>query len=156
MLVMLIGGLWHGASWNFVIWGAIHGAMLAVERMRGKHGPYARLPRPWRAAITFGVVCLAWVFFRAETLPQAAEYVASLCGLGRTTVAGDAIAAVMYTNYHLLVFGIAASLVWLSPGSWAFSRRITWARAGYAALLMMVSVAFTWTQSENPFIYFQF
>jgi alginate O-acetyltransferase complex protein AlgI len=156
MLVMLIGGLWHGASWNFVIWGAIHGAMLAFERMQGKRGPYARWPRPWRVGITFGVVCIAWAFFRAETLPQAADYVVSLFGLGRTTVAGDAIAAVMYTNDHLIVFAIAASLVWLSPGSWAFSRRITRARAGYAALLLMLSVAFMWTQSENPFIYFRF
>ena len=53
MLVMLIGGLWHGASWTFVIWGAIHGGMLAFERMQGKQGLLSRLPRPWRVALTF-------------------------------------------------------------------------------------------------------
>ena len=45
MTVMLLGGLWHGASWNFVIWGAIHGGMLAAERAQGKSSPYRRLPR---------------------------------------------------------------------------------------------------------------
>src|SRR5215207_2749371 len=46
MTVMVIGGLWHGASWNFVIWGAIHGVVLAVERMQGKDSIYKSLPRP--------------------------------------------------------------------------------------------------------------
>jgi alginate O-acetyltransferase complex protein AlgI len=156
MVVMLLGGLWHGASWNFVIWGAIHGAMLAFDRIHSKEGPYARLPRPWRVAITFGVVCITWVFFRAETLPQAANYLASLFGLARTTVASDAVAASMYTNYHILIFLLAGTLVWRAPCSWVFSRRITWVRSAYAAVVFMVSVAFMWTQSENPFIYFQF
>ena len=77
MMVMLLGGLWHGASWNFVIWGAIHGGMLAVERAQGKDSPYRRLPRPVRVAITFLVVCLSgcssgprrwarrWSYFRS-------------------------------------------------------------------------------------------
>ncbi len=71
MAVMLFGGLWHGASWNFVLWGAIHGGMLAFERAQGKASFYRRLPRPVRVGITFFVVCLSWVFFRAKTLGQA-------------------------------------------------------------------------------------
>ncbi len=66
MLVMLIGGLWHGASWTFVIWGAIHGGMLALERMQGKQGTFSRLARPWRVSVTFAIVCISWVFFRAR------------------------------------------------------------------------------------------
>src|SRR5208283_2031867 len=67
MTVMLIGGLWHGASWNFVIWGAIQGTMLIVERRRGKESPYRRLPVYMRIAFTFLITCVSWVFFRAET-----------------------------------------------------------------------------------------
>src|SRR5690349_15975155 len=67
MTVMLLGGLWHGASWNFVIWGGIHGSMLAAERAGGKQSPYQRLPRPLRVALTFAIVCVSWVFFRAKT-----------------------------------------------------------------------------------------
>ncbi len=156
MTVMLIGGLWHGASWNFVIWGAIHGAMLAFERMQGKQGSYGRLPQPVRVGLTFGIVCITWVFFRARTLPQALTYLACLLGLGSAPAGGDAVAAVMYTNYHAMIFALAAILVWQSPTSWVFSRRITWARAGYASALLLLSMAFMWTQSANPFIYFQF
>src|SRR3954467_1707343 len=85
MAVMLLGGLWHGASWNFVLWGAIHGGMLAFERAQGKASVYRRLPRPVRVAITFFVVCLSWVFFRAKTLPEAIRYLASMFGAAHTS-----------------------------------------------------------------------
>src|SRR3954463_4389737 len=77
MMVMLLGGLWHGASWNFVLWGALHGGMLAFERAQGKHSAYRRLPPALRVAITFLIVCFSWVFFRAKTLEQAVSYFAS-------------------------------------------------------------------------------
>ena len=80
MAVMLLGGLWHGASWNFVLWGAIHGGMLAFERAQGRNSLYRRLPMTLRIAITFFVVCLSWVFFRAKTLGQALAMFKSLFG----------------------------------------------------------------------------
>jgi alginate O-acetyltransferase complex protein AlgI len=156
MLVMLIGGLWHGASWNFVCWGAIHGGMLAQERYQGKDSPYRRWPRPLRLSITFAIVCIAWVFFRARTLPQALAYIACLFGATGVSAGGNAVAPGMYTPYHILTFLLAAILVWKAPNSWAFSRRITLARAGFVGGLLVLSVFFMWTQSENPFIYFQF
>ncbi|MCF6287196.1 MAG: membrane-bound O-acyltransferase family protein, partial [Candidatus Hydrogenedentes bacterium] len=80
-LVMLIGGLWHGASWNFVIWGGIHGAMLALERLQGKANVYRHLPHGLRVLLTFAIVSLAWVFFRATTLPDAWDYLSALFGI---------------------------------------------------------------------------
>ena len=71
MLTMLLGGLWHGASWNFVIWGGYHGALLAIERAMGRR-LFEERPRLWvyplRALLTLVLVCLGWVFFRAGTL----------------------------------------------------------------------------------------
>ncbi|MHB8969877.1 MAG: MBOAT family O-acyltransferase [Pirellulaceae bacterium] len=69
-LVMLLGGLWHGASWNFVIWGAIHGLMLILERLAGKHAFYERLPGFAKTAITFVIVCFTWVFIAAATIER--------------------------------------------------------------------------------------
>src|SRR2546429_1136849 len=72
MLTMLLGGLWHGASWNFVIWGGYHGALLSLERMaRGGRPPGQDRSRwyPLQAAATFGLVLIGWVFFRAKDLP---------------------------------------------------------------------------------------
>src|SRR5580700_773682 len=71
MLTMLLGGLWHGASWNFMIWGGYHGALLSFERMfRGKRGAEPTrwtVLYPLQAVITFGLVMIGWVFFRATT-----------------------------------------------------------------------------------------
>ena len=156
MAVMLLGGLWHGASWNFVIWGLIHGGMLAFERAQGKDSVYRRLPRPLRVAITFFVVCLAWVFFRAKTLGQAMTTFASLFGLARTTAASDAPAGIMYTRFHVTIFVLAAILVWLAPNTWSFTSRLTVPRTIGGLVLLALSILMMWTQSANPFLYFQF
>lgn len=156
MAVMLLGGLWHGASWNFVLWGAIHGGMLAFERSQGKDSVYRRLPRPVRVAFTFFIVCLAWVFFRAKTLPQAVAYLRSLFGAAATTAASDAPAGVMYTRYHAAIFALAALLVWMAPNTWTFTARISIPRAVAAAAVLAASILLMWTQSANPFLYFQF
>jgi D-alanyl-lipoteichoic acid acyltransferase DltB (MBOAT superfamily) len=79
MLTMLLGGLWHGAAWTFVAWGAIHGAGLAVERLLAarRHARGVAPPRDTVARrvvgrlVTFHVVCLAWVFFRADSFGTA-------------------------------------------------------------------------------------
>ncbi len=76
-LTMLLGGLWHGAAWNFVIWGGLHGSYLAAERALGIDQLDRRkmgVIQQWvRGIITFHLVCLAWVFFRAATGRQALE-----------------------------------------------------------------------------------
>jgi D-alanyl-lipoteichoic acid acyltransferase DltB (MBOAT superfamily) len=73
MLTMLLGGLWHGASWNFVIWGGYHGALLSIERAtRGDRAALEKrtLLYPVRAILTFVLVMISWVFFRAADLHQ--------------------------------------------------------------------------------------
>jgi alginate O-acetyltransferase complex protein AlgI len=156
MLVMLIGGLWHGAAWNFMIWGGIHGLMLAVERAQGKDSAYRHMPRSLRVAITFVIVCLGWVFFRAETLPQAWAYFRSLFAVGSPPFGIDAVAAAVYTPYHVAMFGACALFVWKAPQAWAFSQRLTPARAVVCYAVLLLSVVFMWTQSVNPFLYYQF
>jgi hypothetical protein len=74
MITMLLGGLWHGASWNFVIWGALHGGGLAVTRMWQRRFPEHGETLAGRALatfLTFQLVCFAWIFFRAPTLAHA-------------------------------------------------------------------------------------
>jgi alginate O-acetyltransferase complex protein AlgI len=153
MAVMLIGGLWHGASWTFVIWGGIHGGMLAVERLRGRR---RLLPHPVRVALTFLTVCLAWVFFRADTLSQAVRYFGSLFGLARRVPQMEVVSAVVYTPYHAAVAVVCALVVWGGTQGWVFTQRLSPARAGACLGLLAVSLAFLWTQTVNPFLYFQF
>ena len=78
MLTFLLSGLWHGAAWTFVIWGAIHGGYLLFERAvfgKGNSGGWLR----W--LLTFMLIHVAWIFFRADDLPQAAAYLEQLCGV---------------------------------------------------------------------------
>jgi alginate O-acetyltransferase complex protein AlgI len=156
MLVMLIGGLWHGAAWNFLIWGGIHGSMLAAERMQGKDSSYRQLPRSLRVGITFLIVCLSWVFFRAETLPQALTYFRSLFGVDSPPFGIDAVAASVYTPYHVVMFAACALFAWKAPQAWVFSQRLTPARAAACYALLLVSVVLMWTEAVNPFLYYQF
>jgi D-alanyl-lipoteichoic acid acyltransferase DltB (MBOAT superfamily) len=70
MLTMLLGGLWHGAAWTFVLWGGIHGLGLAIERLLGWR-PSTRAQQWVGRVITFHVVCFAWIFFRADSFTRA-------------------------------------------------------------------------------------
>lgn len=81
LVTMGLGGLWHGASWNFVIWGFIHGLGLVVEKEFSRRGLVLNvegLSGLLRKLLTFHYVSLAWIFFNADTLPLAMEYLASL------------------------------------------------------------------------------
>src|SRR5262249_38157460 len=156
LLTMLLGGLWHGASWNFVIWGALHGGMLAFERSQGKTSFYHTLPRLVRIALTFLVVLIGWVFFRASDLPSALTYLHSMFGLGQPLPGAALIGGLIYQPFYILALLLAAVVVWACPDTWEWTRRITWRRAvvclglGWAALIIML------TQAYNPFIYFIF
>jgi len=155
-IVMILGGLWHGASWNFVIWGVLHGSMLAFERATGKDSPYRSLPKPFRVALTFIIVLFSWVFFRAETLGDAGRYLASMFGLGHAQPGADLLAGIMYQPYYVFVFLCSALVIWGMPQTWDFSRRITPTKAIVLVTVFWLSLAMLFTQSFNPFIYFIF
>ena len=107
-------------------------------------------------ALTFNVVCLSWVFFRAKTLGQAVGYLRSLFGFAAITAASDLPAGAMYTRLHVSAFALAALLVWGMPNTWTFTARLSLPRAAGALTLLALSILIMWTQSVNPFLYFQF
>lgn len=81
LIVMLLGGLWHGASWNFVIWGALNGIFLALEKLTGYHHTIANKSgfiQLLSKIVTFHLICLTWIFFRAETLDKAISIVSKI------------------------------------------------------------------------------
>ena len=156
MTVMVLGGLWHGALWNFVVWGGIHGGMLAFERAQGKDSFYRRLPAPLKVGTTFLIVTLAWVFFRAPTLGEAVDYLAAMFGFGAATEGGPLIAGLLYQPYYLLVMLVAAAIAWGAPQTWDFTRILTWPKAAWCTLVFAVALAVMVGQAFNPFIYFIF
>ena len=108
-VVMLLGGLWHGASWNFVIWGGIHGGMLVLERAQGKNAFYRRMPGPCRVAMTFFIVLMAWVFFRTADLPAALGYLGSLFGLATVQDGAGLLGGILYQPYYWGTFSLGGS-----------------------------------------------
>lgn len=156
MAVMLLGGLWHGASWNFVIWGGIHGGMLGLERRLGEKHPLRRLPTAFGVAVTFVIVCLSWVFFRAKTLGQALSYLGSLFGLAEVSAASDVVAGALHPEYYLAVFAASAVAVFGLPNTWQLTERLTLPRVAFAMAAMVLATLMMWTQTINPFLYFQF
>jgi D-alanyl-lipoteichoic acid acyltransferase DltB (MBOAT superfamily) len=152
MLTMLLGGLWHGASWNFVIWGGYHGALLSAERIAGRER-FLQTPGAWlypfRAIFTFGLVCVGWVFFRAATLHESV-YIVSQMFSGR----GDNLIPVW-----LLCWTALSLLLALAEEKWEwmerFARGPAWAYAT-AVILLLLSVELIGAADRRPFVYFQF
>jgi len=155
-LTMLLGGLWHGAAWNFVIWGGLHGLLLGVERMRGKTSIYQRLPRPARIGLTFFIVLIGWGFFRAPDMGSAMAYLGRMFGIGLVTENALLLKGIIYQPYYLCTFAVSALVTWLAPQTWDWTRVINWKKALIIVLLFFLSVAMLTTQAYNPFIYFIF
>jgi alginate O-acetyltransferase complex protein AlgI len=156
LTVMVLGGLWHGAQWTFVIWGAIHGFMLAFERLLGKDSLYARLPRPFRIVLTFGILLITWVMFRSENLEVAARYLSAMFGAGGQAATAPLLLDEVTTPYALFSIALCAVMAWLTPTSFRLLEKLTWWKVALGFGLFIVSVAEMSRQGFNPFLYFQF
>ena len=156
-IVMLLGGLWHGAKWNFVVWGAYHGALLAFERWRGKTSLYRQLPRFARIAITFVLMLFSWVLFRADNLTAAVHYFGAMFGLTSVNPASLLLAASLYTPLHLLTMALGAALIFqpVQAHEWAMQPQ-SWRRVSLLVPLFIVALMVMFSQAFNPFLYFQF
>ncbi len=155
-VVMLLGGLWHGAAWNFVVWGGLHGVLLALERARGKRPLYDRLPQPARVALTFLLVLFTWVFFRAPDLPAALRYCGAMVGLNGVHDAALLMPELLYQPYLLVTWATAAGVTWFAPQTWDWTRRLPAWKAAVVTAVLVASIVVLTTQAYNPFIYFIF
>lgn len=157
LLTMLLGGLWHGAGWNFVLWGGLHGTAQIVHRS------WSRSPRRWIQVLrghrlwlpvawllTFHTVCLGWVFFRAGNFSQGLEV---LQGLGRP---GPAIA---WQAWALVAVGVLAQVLpwrrW-APLAQDWMGRLPSPALGAATAVAVLAIDALGPIGVPPFIYFQF
>lgn len=176
MVTMLLGGLWHGAAWKFVVWGGLHGTYLAVERfaraaLKGRAVgrlavepvPVAeagfivltgRLLRPILALITYAMVCIAWVFFRAQDFASARGVAAAMIGRRRELMPLDASMIVALVVVALMLCGH-----WLMRDRDLVdvAKRIpAWLRP-LVLMSLIVAVLFAVVSGDSrAFIYFQF
>lgn len=155
IIVFLLGGLWHGAGWTFIVWGLIHGVLLCAERLLGGangHRAIGPLERGVRMFVTFHFVCLSWIFFRAQTFADAWIMLRQL---------GDWSTPIQHASWGVLGLvglGLATHLFdgdRLERGWNWFARRPAWVQALSAAVVLTVIFALG-PRGVAPFIYFQF
>jgi alginate O-acetyltransferase complex protein AlgI len=173
--VFFLCGLWHGASWNFVIWGLWHGAFLVIERIvrsaddRVPAGvPVARGFSTWPIwahVYTMLVVMVGWVFFRADTLPGAVAFLKAMAGLSPALPTPFTVAFYLTPELWLaLIAGVIGSTPWVPVSAARFAdaadplrvRIVQGLSAATVLALFVASLLQVAARTYNPFIYFRF
>ena len=159
IIVFLATGLWHGANWTFVVWGAYHGLLLLLERLTGAgrgDGPRASIWQP----VTIALVVFGWILFRSPTLSYAVGYVGALFHpTGGVPV--DVALAAEPLALAALVLGCASALI---PARWVTgvqlelpdSLRNRGLRLATVAVILPAALVLVFTGTFSPFLYFQF
>jgi D-alanyl-lipoteichoic acid acyltransferase DltB (MBOAT superfamily) len=150
MLTMLLGGLWHGASWTFVAWGGYHGGLLAGQHALGLTKPSVGAMRWVSRAVTFYLVLLGWVLFRAASFKGALEVLKAMHGFGAaSSLTWSAAATLVFVVVGLVLCHLATHLFERKP----LTEKGPWLWPVTAALL---AVCFAVGAGGRAFIYFQF
>jgi len=163
MVTMLLGGLWHGAGWPFIIWGGLHGLYLAIERARGVRPPPApdtgaggevpRRPRQVAAAAwTFALVCFAWVFFRSPTVADALGVLRGVFDINGATLPGNDLVLFMTMVAGMVVIDLLTIRITHPVDTLRRRPVLTGAAVGLSIALVVLFSG----RTPVPFIYFQF
>ncbi|MAX78718.1 MAG: membrane-bound O-acyltransferase family protein [Crocinitomicaceae bacterium] len=158
-LTMLLGGLWHGASWKFVLWGALHGTWLVIERLLKP--VLEKIPVAFRKVpgilYTFHLVCFAWIFFRASSFELAVAFIQSMFGTFDLALAKEVVTAYPYV-FGLLGLGFVLHAIPLKTDAAIqrlFGKLPLPVMAVVLAAIIIVVIQLSSSQVV-PFIYFQF
>jgi alginate O-acetyltransferase complex protein AlgI len=157
-ICFLASGLWHGAAWTFVVWGAYHGLFLTLDRLFARRW-LERLPRPAAVLLTFLAVTIGWVVFRAPSLEYAGSYLRVMFSPGAVA---NRFVLVTPDLYVVLLVGLAVCFGPLMAPWQRLRDRVSgttyWptASAAAAAGLFLLSLAKATTVAFHPFLYFRF
>ncbi len=159
LIVWILTGIWHGASWNFLVWGLYYGCILILEKYL--LAPLLeKFPRILQWLYTFFIIVIGWVFFFSDTLGEAFSYFSSLFGIHACALV-DAT-GLFYLKNYLLLFVICAICCgpWLMRLFRRFSlRKKSWHRAvavGVYMVIFLLCIASLVNETYNPFLYFRF
>jgi len=166
-IVFLLTGLWHGASWNFVVWGLFHGFFLAGEHM-GFSNLLNKAWKPIQHLYLILVIIASWVFFRAETLPHAMAYFSAMGNVSKWQTTALQFARVT-SNESIYIFTIGIILTmpvypWLknhlpcvsTNGAVKMTSLIHIPKLVFLSALLLLSILKIASSTYNPFIYFRF
>ncbi len=161
LIVFLISGFWHGASWNFILWGCWHGFFLVIERIFLLR-LYKHLFRPLRILLTFFFVLLGWIIFTVKDIKIGFHYIAALFGAGNRTDVLEINNELKFFLAIAIFFSIFSYWKWTSRfcENWyegKFQNKIALPIAVVVGIfLFWTSLSYVTTANFNPFIYFRF
>jgi alginate O-acetyltransferase complex protein AlgI len=156
MIVFLLCGLWHGAGWTFIVWGAWHGFWLVVERAFGRKPFYARLPASAQVLVTLLLIAVGWVIFRAGTLAEAGRLLTVMFVPTAAQGGSMLLSSIIYTRGHLIIMALCALLVFQPVQGFDWTRRLDWSRVLVPGGLFVLALLTLFAQSFRSFLYFQF
>lgn len=162
LIVFFLTGLWHGASWNFILWGIWHGIVIAVESFTKSKRLNFQVPKSLQWLITMLVLTIGWVLFRSRDLEYAWQYFGVMFGIIRPTSVGVALQS--YFNpkvVTILIIGIIACIPWkfVFPNiSIKYEGTLLHNTLRFAGLIILFCLAFIYliSSATNSFIYFKF
>jgi alginate O-acetyltransferase complex protein AlgI len=149
MLTMLLGGLWHGAAWTFVLWGGFHGLMQVLEQAWGGR---VKLPVWLRWLVTFHLIVFGWILFRAQSVGLVGDFLGRLLSPGPATLVTVPVVLAILATIGLQLLPERSTLAL----QYRFERLPTPVLGIGLALLIVVVSATLSSQSVAPFIYFRF
>ncbi len=164
LIVFFVTGLWHGASWNFVVWGLFHGLFIILERL-GLDDILKKIWLPLRHAYTLLIVLIGWVFFRAENLTYGLQYLSKMFLPSAGDPARISYLSYFYSNTEYLIITCVA-ILWATPILERTFQQlikvdestavIKWVEITLLLLLFIVAGSYVAADTYNPFIYFRF
>ncbi|MEG1255846.1 MBOAT family O-acyltransferase [Clostridium sp.] len=159
LIVWFATGLWHGASWNFVVWGLYFGMLIFIEKLfLGKI--LEKVPGFISRIYTIVLIIISWVFFDIEKLSNAISYIKVMFGIGENSFIDNMAKYTLKTNLIILILGIVCAtplirnLIKRLKGKLEFNGLI--AVIGIHMLILIISTAYLVSESYNPFLYFRF
>lgn len=161
LIVWILTGLWHGASWNFAVWGLYYGFWILLERF-ALRSVLEHIPKAIRILLTFLIAMVGWILFYHTSLAEGWRHILALFGIGGVAGTDATVSAVLSQNTVLpLIAAVCCLPIVPAIRSWAEKRSAREAALRIAVpiletALLVLSIAFLVGQSYNPFIYFRF
>lgn len=163
VIVFAVTGIWHGAGWNYIIWGGINAFFVVMERLVHHHKYYQKIPTAIKYSVTMGIILLSWQFFRYQNLSDLVTVLEAVVGKGT----GQPIPYTWQYYYDfkilsLAIVGIVGATLLGSQKVMSWYKAFRSTRIGYLLqevtllLLFIVAILFMINSTYSPFIYFQY
>lgn len=157
LIVFLVSGIWHGAGWTFILWGVLHGVGVAVNRWWKRSG--FAMPRWMGIALTFFIVNVLWVLFRADNMHQAWVIIRSMFDNTQLALGEDFtshLSSIFQNRYNMLILLVAMPLSVFGPTAYQLMTDYGWYKVKAAATVILFAVSILFLTRVSTFLYFNF